>query len=165
MGDILLKQRQTHQWQSMEMLARKPWPPIYPQRDPCETQSAYAYARYSNNNTRLSKNQQHFVAPYYRNAVPPLLHMDHHIKRRNVHNLSPCRCKSKSLEDVRDIAELRRECSDAFSRNRLLEREEFSERNHKWSWMDNRTNYHLLGRVGGHQVCATAFLKRKKSRL
>lgn len=163
------------------MLARKPWPPIYPQRvsspryssDPYETQSSYAYARYSNNNAKFSKNQPYFMAPYYRNALPPPLHadrlyVDH--KRQNVHNLSACSCKSKSLEDVRDIAELRRECNDAFSRNMLLEREELSERKYdkqssKWNWMDNRTvntNYHLLGRVGGHQVCVTAFLKKSK---
>lgn len=112
MGDILLKQRfaRAPQWhQSTEMLARKPWPPVYaatrtgprhnfhpPDGIPWEP-PPYA--------PRYSKDY-YCMAPYYRNVMPPppnpsrMAVMDRRKAQRR-QEAAPCHCKSRSLEDVR----------------------------------------------------------------
>lgn len=179
MGDMLLKHKRPTQWQSTEMLARKPWPPIYPQRvspkyhlHPSETHYAYAYTRYNNNKNNQSggiiKEPQYFMAPYYRNVMPPppstnRPFMDRTKRKVQVHHppCSPCRCKSKSLEDVRaDVVEVRRDYDDDFNGNRVLGRDRFGEkRRDKQSngrSMDNLTvdvGYSSPRWIGSYQVC------------
>lgn len=139
MGDMLLKhKRPQHQWQSTEMLAgRKVWPPIYPQRVSSPryhlhhhpTEYAYAYARYGNSSHPGALRESQY---YYRNMMPPP--PNHHrpfmdrnlIKPKVQHSLcSPCRCKSKSLEDVRaDIVDY----NEDFNGNKLVFRDKFGER-------------------------------------
>lgn len=179
MGDMLLKHKRPLQWQSTEMLARKPWPPVYPQRvsprynlhSPSEAHYSYAYARYGNNNQSvgLPKEPQYFMAPYYRNVMPPppstnRLFMDRTKRKVQVYNppCLPCRCKSKSLEDVRaDIMEIERDYDDDFNGNRVLIRDRFGEkrrdkRNNNGRSVDNLTvdvSYPSPRWVGSYQVC------------
>lgn len=178
MGDMLLKHKRPTQWQSTEMLARKPWPPIYSQRvspryhlHPSDAHYAYAYTRYSNNNQSggIIKEPQYFMAPYYRNVMPPppstnRPFMDRTKRKVQVHHppCSPCRCKSKSLEDIRaDVVEVRRDYDDDdFNGNRVFGRDRFGEKKRdkqsNGKSMDNLTvdvGYPSPRWVGSYQVC------------
>lgn len=173
MGDMLLKHKRPLQWQSTEMLARKPWPPVYPQRvspryhlHPPETNYSYAYGRYNNgSHPGALREPQYFMAPYYRNVMPPPPNahrpfMDRTKSKVQVHSPS-CRCKSKSLEDVRaDVVEVMKDYDEDFNGNRVLGRNRFVEKrqekqNNRRS-MDNLTmdvGYHPSHRwVGSYQV-------------
>ena len=125
MGEMLLKQRTgpggVRHWQSMEMLTRKPWPPVVHQRNTHPRPSfafrppeaTYAYPGCTPNQIYQNgkKRDHYFLAPYYRNAMPPpppnssrLLMVD---PRRRANSrkpeFAPCRCRSRSMEDVRTV--------------------------------------------------------------
>lgn len=127
MGDMLLKQKppRVTQWPSAEMLSRKPWYPtnlsrttqrqtfnFHPVEPAVWRDSTYAYhsPRYSPGSAYYQPNKgkdYYFLAPYYRNAMPPppnpnqLLMVDH-ARRKHIRKIETiCRCRSKSMEDVR----------------------------------------------------------------
>lgn len=132
MGDLVLKPKQPRisQWQSAEMLSRKPWypsnfsRPIQPPRPtynfrPPEPPSIWRevgpYAYHTpiyGPSAVLQPNKgkdYYFLAPYYRNAMPPppnpnrLLMVDPSRTRNMMRKpeIIPCHCRSKSMEDVR----------------------------------------------------------------
>lgn len=155
------------------MLARKPWPPVYPPRGyshlhPAEAHYSYAYARYNGQHQpRVFKEQQHyFLAPYYRNVMPPpprpLVEQPRRRAGAQVHD-PPCRCKSKSLEDVREVVvDVGRDYDEDFNGNRVFGRERRREKSQgdNGKSMDNLTvdvggGYPSPRRVGSYQVCGS----------
>ncbi|XP_031347094.1 uncharacterized protein LOC116173615 [Photinus pyralis] len=129
MGDLLLKQRPptVKHWQSLEMLSRRGWPPVHPQYlahnrqilsfKPPDWRERGNYilphSTYNSSNyCQINKSRDYcYLAPYYRNAMPPppnpnkdrLLMIDP--TRRRVTSrkaeVHPCQCRSRSLDDVR----------------------------------------------------------------
>lgn len=184
MGDLVLKPKQPRlsQWQSAEMLSRKPWYPGnfnragHPPRPtynykPPEPASVwrevgpYAYHTPIYAPTILQPNKgkdYYFLAPYYRNAMPPppnpnrLLMVDHS-RARNIMRkpeVSPCHCRSKSMEDVRSEVFEVTDWEEDENGNRV-------ENNNKFSKLYNRRSMENLlldtapspKRKGSFQVC------------
>lgn len=142
MGDLLLKQKppriQPH-WQSNEMLYRKPFPPMYqhkivpkatfnfrPSEPRWREPSNYYQTPVMYNSPVKQTRDYHFMAPYYRNMMPPppnpnrLLMVD---PRRRISVKSsepPCQCRSKSMEDVRtDVVEVTADWQHDYNGNRV----------------------------------------------
>lgn len=150
MGDLLIKQKHTRmqQWQSTEMLARKPWPPVYyssrtnshPRQSfnfrpadafPWRDANHYSHQHYSVASPPSQKFKDHYyLAPYYRNAMPPppnpnrLLMVDpskRRVQLRYSNSMSPCHCKSRSVEDVSaDVLEVKGGWEEDVNRNKVL---------------------------------------------
>ncbi|KAH0808867.1 hypothetical protein GEV33_013924 [Tenebrio molitor] len=120
--DVLQKAPRMPHWQGVDVMARKPWPSAYPQRmnnskssfkfrpaDPpaWREPSPYSYQAPLYNYQTNSKREHYFLAPYYRNAMPPppnpnrLLMIDPTRRRLSVKQSdeSPCHCRSRSMED------------------------------------------------------------------
>lgn len=122
---MLLKQKppRVSQWQSTEMLSRKPWYPTTYQRTTQRQSfnfrpmmehanlrdSTYGYHTPYHQSTINKGKDYYFLSPYYRNAMPPppnpsqLLMVDHTRRRSNFRRPQEvsCRCRSRSMEDVR----------------------------------------------------------------
>lgn len=114
------------QWQSMEMLSRRPWVPsrgrqsfnFRPHCEPVGRPQPFSLSSYGNYG-QINKSRDYcYLTPYYRNVMPPppppqgpptnpnkdrLLMVDPSRKKGSKKSLelSPCQCKSKSLDDVR----------------------------------------------------------------
>lgn len=124
MGDLMIKQKSQRldHWQSMEVISRKPWSMIYPQKRlspkhsfnfrPPEPNvwrepSPYAYQAPLYNYPINNKPDHYYLAPYYRNAMPPppnssrLLMVDSKKKYNGKQVNDVCHCRSRSMEDVR----------------------------------------------------------------
>lgn len=129
MGDLMIKQKSQRlgHWQSMEVISRKPWPIMYapqkklspkhsfnfrppePNNGWREPPSPYAYQAPLYNYPTNDKKDHYYLAPYYRNAMPPppnpnrLLMIDPKRKYSNgKHTMNDvCHCRSRSMEDVR----------------------------------------------------------------
>jgi hypothetical protein len=187
MGDLMLKQkapRMPH-WQGVDVMARKPWPSAYPQRmnnskssfkfrpaDPpaWREPSPYSYQAPLYNYQTNSKREHYFLAPYYRNAMPPppnpnrLLMIDPTRRRLSVKQSdeSPCHCRSRSMEDVRTDV-ITSEWEDDVNGNRVplpIRNERFTKYSNRRS-MDNLlvdTNYSPpMKRAGRLQVMVSYF--------
>lgn len=131
MGDLLIKQksRSSPQWQPMEY--RRPWPPMYrsPIQKPHQHQQFnfhpnpiepknwhnHSYNFSPSNIYQTNKSRDYyFLAPLYRNAMPPppkpqkerfLLENKKRPSKRITEQV--CHCRSRSMDDVRfDVVEL-----------------------------------------------------------
>lgn len=128
MGDLLLKQKPARisHWQSLEMLSRRPILPPYPPKSARLRQlgnfrppeyvdfrdyNPYAIPYNAGINYQNKPRDYCYLTPYYRSAMPPppisnndrLLMVDPSRRLSNVRipEFSSCRCKSKSMDDVR----------------------------------------------------------------
>ncbi|KAF2884082.1 hypothetical protein ILUMI_22101, partial [Ignelater luminosus] len=164
MGDLLLKQKppRMSQWQSLEMLSRRPWFPVQPQRSPRGRQQSfnfrppeaidYRYAGISNSPyspgsfCQQNKSRDYcYLTPYYRNAMPPppnpnrdrLLMVDPSRNKRahmKKSELSACQCRSKSLDDVRpEIVEMSSEWEEDENGNKITSRRKHNNSNNNSS--------------------------------
>lgn len=184
MGDLLIKQKHTRMqhWQSMEMLARKPWPPVYSSRTNSHPRQSFNfrpsdgvpwrdvnhYSHYSAANPSSQKFKDHYyLAPYYRNAMPPppnpnrLLMVDpgkRKVQLRYSNSMSPCHCKSRSVEDVSaDVLDVNGGWEEDVNRNKVLRARRNGDGANRYNGrsMENLLTEHSYPspkRVGSYQV-------------